>query len=237
MRDAEWRRLVHCADLYHGPVPGLEPMLEPGELQGRWDGFYRAPDLTQYESLIQAHNAPPPQWLVRPDVNDPPAYYKQTVQWRLREYHCLAGSGNIPLSADTDWAIDAWFPSTWTYDHLPDGTLRVWDPVRRAYTNYVPHAPNRTRAQVLDTIVLGQPDDDWKALWGDFAVYGRVRQADGLVVLRRDCMPPDAGLGRWLWYGYVHNGLNWIGRFRSTGVQVGLIAYAGSFMMARSQIS
>ena len=49
-------------------------------------------------------------------------------------------------------------------------------------------------------------------------------------------MPADAGLGRWLWYGYLHNDLNWIGRFRSTGVPVGLIAYSGSFMMARSQL-
>lgn len=48
-------------------------------------------------------------------------------------------------------------------------------------------------------------------------------------------VPADAGLGRWVWYGYVHGGLNWIGRFRSTGVQVGLVAYAGSFMMARSE--
>ncbi|EJD42936.1 hypothetical protein AURDEDRAFT_114837 [Auricularia subglabra TFB-10046 SS5] len=234
MRDTEWRRLVSCTDLYSGPVPGLEPMLDPGDLQGRWDGFYRMPDLLLYDQLIQANPAPPPDWMLRPSVEDPPSFFGAAVQWRLREYHCLAG--NVPLSGSTDDAVDAWFPAGWWKHRTPEGTLRIWDPVRAEFTEYVPHAPGRARGEVRDTIVLGEPDDEWKEHFGEFEVYGRVRAADGLVVLRRDCVPHDAGRGRWLWYGYVHAGLNWIGRFRMTNQPIGLIAISGSFMVARSAL-
>lgn len=234
MRDTEWRRLVSCANLYSGPVPGLEPMLDPGDLQGRWDGFYRMPDLLLYDQLIQANPAPPPDWMLRPSVDDPPSFFGAAVQWRLREYHCLAG--NVPLSASTDDAIDAWFPTGWWKHRTPEGTLRIWDPVRADFTEYVPHTPGRARGDVLDTLILGEPDDDWKEHFGEFEVYGRVRAADGLVVLRRDCVPHDAGRGRWLWYGYIHAGLNWIGRFRMTNQPIGLIAFSGSFMVARSAL-
>ncbi|KAH7107875.1 hypothetical protein BKA62DRAFT_684707 [Auriculariales sp. MPI-PUGE-AT-0066] len=233
MRDNEWRRLTLCGNLYSGVIPGLGSFVRPGELEGRWDGYFRFPEIRQHQEIVAHYPGPPPQTL-RPNpfmAN----VFNQTVQWRLKEYHCLAP--NVPLSGKQEWALDAFFPPGFRQNHrFQDGSLLIYDEMRREWTKYVPHDPSINMGHVLDTIVLGHADDYWEAAMQRPAiiVYGRVRRADGLIILRRDATRSSLGYGNWLWYGYIHCGLNWIGRFTRTDHDIRTVTQGGSFIMART---
>ncbi|KAG2144703.1 uncharacterized protein EDB93DRAFT_531217 [Suillus bovinus] len=74
---------------------------------------------------------------------------------------------------------------------------------------------------VLDIALVGETDFKHGQAWNHYKFYGRVREWDGLVALVR--IPahqnphPSAGLGLWIFSGYVVGGQNFVGTWRVLG--------------------
>ncbi|KAI0262774.1 hypothetical protein BC834DRAFT_374134 [Gloeopeniophorella convolvens] len=69
--------------------------------------------------------------------------------------------------------------------------------------------------EIVDVILSGKTDDELQPAWGSFTFTGRVRLADGLVVLVREQLSPQGKLlGRTLYAGYVVSSQNLVGRWK-----------------------
>lgn len=67
--------------------------------------------------------------------------------------------------------------------------------------------------------------------WGRFALRGRVRAWDGMVILSKEYRPD--GRGRWLYRGYVINGNKLLGRWRDTFTPGDMSGYEGPFLLSK----
>jgi len=85
----------------------------------------------------------------------------------------------------------------------------------------------------IDVIITGETDYLHGLAWGSYLFYGRVRKLDGLLVLVRVPQDPEAGLGRWVFSGYVYLANTIIGFWRQSGVPVGAAGMQGSFMISK----
>ncbi|KAG2066681.1 hypothetical protein BDR04DRAFT_1121022 [Suillus decipiens] len=74
---------------------------------------------------------------------------------------------------------------------------------------------------VLDIALVGETDFKHGQAWNHYKFYGRVREWDGLVALVRipaqQYLHPTAGLGLWVFSGYIVGGQNFVGTWRALG--------------------
>ncbi|GJJ13415.1 hypothetical protein Clacol_007669 [Clathrus columnatus] len=83
---------------------------------------------------------------------------------------------------------------------------------------------------VWDIIITAETEPPFAEAWGALSFRGRVRPWDGLVVLER--MPAN-GTGRWIFRGYLHGGVNLVGRWRETSTQFDAPGWEGAWVMGR----
>ncbi|KAG6919878.1 hypothetical protein DXG01_015586 [Tephrocybe rancida] len=137
------------------------------------------------------------------------------------------------------------------FDNFEDeeGLLTAWDPednfLTRSYLGEDgrPLAPlpmahewdRRGRGQcdgIRDIIVVGEPDPDHAAAFGDFFFYGRVRRWDGMLLLIRvPKQEPDLGI--MVFYGNVVGGDTIVGKWRWGGTDAGQPDLEGTFSLGR----
>jgi hypothetical protein len=68
---------------------------------------------------------------------------------------------------------------------------------------------------VQDIIITGESDPRHAAAWKHFTFTGRIRNKDGLIAILRT--PANAQDGKIIFYGYLQDGKNFVGRWRMCG--------------------
>ncbi|KIJ50508.1 hypothetical protein M422DRAFT_65664 [Sphaerobolus stellatus SS14] len=233
--ECDWMRLLHCYD------PRITISLStnafrPGELDGNWEGRFFT---VEGNSLAAAYEAGPTGGAL-----DPPMIIQMPMQFRLKEFHqfdkdAMLTVDDLTLDGIGNGALNSWMPRETKY-HATQGyvngkevnnMLNVHDPLAGRSVKYRRFAegletlneewPGDAQAPfsggVWDVLILGAPDPDFAEIWGEQEYVGRVRAWDGLVVIVKI---PENNLGRWVFHGYIHSGVNLVGRFRGTSLPV-----------------
>lgn len=87
---------------------------------------------------------------------------------------------------------------------------------------------------VQDIIITGETDPRHSAAWNHFTFMGRIRNKDGLIAILRT--PPRPDQGKVIFYGYIQDGKNFVGRWRILGgMDVHTPGVEGVFCMSRRE--
>lgn len=163
---------------------------------------------------------------------------------RERRFHEeLFASVGLGLDQEADEDEDA-SSSTDSYDTLLDEL----EPVSESFTSDdgitypgLPRTLDRSKLAhgecngIREIYLVGKTEGRHRDAWGGYDFYGRVREWDGLIgVVRKPRGNEDGTVGEYLFlYGYLVGGENWVGNWRFTGVDAGIIGYEGAFVMSR----
>ncbi|GLB44531.1 hypothetical protein LshimejAT787_1701580 [Lyophyllum shimeji] len=219
--------IVHC-NTHFADFPGLDvgvaqshtdtsptpahSLVDPspyklGTLTGSWRGSYIMPYLEDYASWLHTLTAPP----------EFPTTGRSPLYMTLQEHYTRNPASVLPGVDAATGTTNAWLPADSRWIQRENG-IEVFDEkgtFRTRYETVKPGAsPVDAHGDVLDVIITGKPDPQHAAAWGDYRIFGRIRLADGLVMLARE---PLDGTGPILLRGYalpVTSSQNFVGRFK-----------------------
>ncbi|KAF5375347.1 hypothetical protein D9615_007938 [Tricholomella constricta] len=173
-----------------GPTLAESMPYKLGTLTGNWQGSYIAshcleftallsdasllqhPFLEDYKSWLGTLTAPP----VFPTTGRFPLYMS------LQEHFTRDPDAMIPRAEGT---TNAWLPAGFNWVQRENG-IEVFDEKGsfRTFYNTVRGRTNPVELRdAVDVIITGQTDEKRAAAWGAYRMYGRIRLADGLIVL------------------------------------------------------
>ncbi|KAK0237723.1 hypothetical protein EDD85DRAFT_1004540 [Armillaria nabsnona] len=129
-------------------------------------------------------------------------------------YHKLGGSQHDPESCEGCAMREKQVMPAWSEEGHPADV-----------------APLPPCTGVQDVIMTGSTDDRHGQAWNHYSYYGRVRHWDGMIGILR--VPRDRTLGKWLFYGYIVGGKNFVGNWRITHEDPGMPTVEGAFCLSK----
>ncbi|KDQ55952.1 hypothetical protein JAAARDRAFT_180119 [Jaapia argillacea MUCL 33604] len=225
--DPDWARAIGYSD--PSPTVGGAILSQPrfyrlGMLTGLWRGSSIVPCGIEYKAWLDNERIPS---LCRLSFRVP-------LYFRLQEHYCYSPSLPLLVPDSVEGFRNAWFPQGCTWVQHEDG-LELFNASGSPIAYYVtPHAPSGTgpvnqsplldaaTRGVVDIILTGQTDTTHSEAYGGFRFFGRVRPADGLIVMVREPLDPTMDwLGRSVFRGHLLSSQNMVGRWRpaDTGVE------------------
>lgn len=207
---------MHDRD-FHRMMPGLSPnqgfnnKYVPGSLSGSWEGALMV-------SPIQ--------------LTDGDFLCRAPLQCDITEHACFTPNVPVPTSFGFHDALDSHSSLDWTVTphrlvHTEDGFNVPVGPSSVHRFCYEPlsvgvpsvsssdHA-RRDPLRALDIVLTGETRAEHGEAWGAFAFSGRVRLADGMIILMRQPKDGDSDVDTWVFEGYLYSGISFIGRWRSS---------------------
>ncbi|TFK71192.1 hypothetical protein BDN72DRAFT_765393 [Pluteus cervinus] len=212
-----------------------------GDLTGLWQGSWIVSRMEVYQQLGDTSDPPPNL----PVISQTPLYLT------LQEHYCLDMDSVVPSDKPENGTANAWLPEGCQLNHhsvsrrvpgvvknklIPNGIeiCNESGSFRKIYQTYRPGETSiDVSRRVVDIIITGKTDEQHAAAWGAYHVRGRVRQADGLVMMLRESL---AGLGDSLLRGYVTPSETLIGRMGGLSTGLAPAGWEATFSLNKDVI-
>ncbi|KAG6810524.1 hypothetical protein H0H92_011470 [Tricholoma furcatifolium] len=175
--------------LFLSPTLLQTPSYKLGTLTGKWQGSSIVPFLDHYENWLTTLNSPP----------EFSTAGRNPLYMSLQEHYVCDPDAVIPIPDVVEGSKNAWLPAGFKWVQKHDGieveASNGNDTFKSFYRTFR-RGQNLQRDRVVDVIITGKTDGRHAAAWGAYAICGRIRLDDGLVMLSRKpvCGPSRLGM-------------------------------------------
>ncbi|TFK36577.1 hypothetical protein BDQ12DRAFT_686654 [Crucibulum laeve] len=197
-----------------------------GTLTGCWQGSWIMVETEGYKRSM-TELTPPKEFATRGRI---PLYFT------LQEHFAYDADTIVPRDIEQNGLMNAWLPPNCQVETSQFG-VKLVDEHSTCLSSYETFSFDQKSShagrRITDVLITGKTDDRHAAAWGQYNVLGRVRLADGLMVLIRT--PFSGGVPQIL-RGYVTSSQNLVGRLTCTEQTTGIIppSYEAPFSLCKN---